>query len=296
MEDNGILTFHCENHFKPVLFCTCKERYDDSQAMIFCDECCEWYHDKCVGLNPKDASRLDRYVCTTCKSTISDGKSVSKTLKDKNLAKEYQSACHQTAIKSVGLLVELAGSVCPLIDDINLSSRKSEYSVREVREAKEYLSAPPFDLSALSAEDQAENPLETLGAQQLVNSWKEKIVQYLDRYDEWLGDVKRVFGEMSSQITLSLGPDQLQVVQTVLGELARLETAVTSTGQSIPLDVEAFFAFHECVKWMGDFLQVRPIYSSVCVPMCLFRADAADGHVFPLDISLDRYMSAAAVQ
>jgi len=35
--------------------------------MICCDECDEWYHGSCVGVNQKEAKKIGRYVCPRCK-------------------------------------------------------------------------------------------------------------------------------------------------------------------------------------------------------------------------------------
>jgi hypothetical protein len=263
LEDNGIINFQCETHYKPVLFCTCKEKYDDSQAMIFCDECCEWYHDSCLGLNPKEAQRIDRFVCSHCKTVLSNGKSISKVTKERNLAKEYQSACHQTAMKAIGLLVELSGSVCPLIDDFLKPDHRSEYTIKEIQDAKEYLSAPPFDMSGAIPGPEGELPdnlIDTVGAQALVDSWRQTISQYLAKHDQWLSGAAAVFAAMSSKINLSLAVEQVDVVRELLSDLAQLDKSLLSELHSVPKDADAFYAFQDCVEWMLEFLQVGGDY------------------------------------
>lgn len=270
LEDNGILNFHCETHFKPVLFCTCKVKYDESQAMIFCDECCEWYHDTCVGVNPNVAMRLDRFVCTHCKAILKSGKTISKAVKDKNLAKEYQSACHQTAMKAVGLLVELSNGISPLIDNLSVPGRhQSQYSVREMREALDSLSAPPFDVSGVVvAEDEEapENLIDTIGAQQAVDEWRGRIAQYVTRFDARQDQAEEMFEKASIDLTLSLAPAQLAVVQAVLAEVDRLDQVVTNDIQCVPPECEALYAFQEAVQWMLELLQViKPLHFLLCL-------------------------------
>jgi hypothetical protein len=40
-------------------------------------------------------------------------------LREKNLLKESLSSSHQTAIKALGALVEISGSICPMIDQLS---------------------------------------------------------------------------------------------------------------------------------------------------------------------------------
>ncbi|KAJ5887868.1 Zinc finger PHD-type [Penicillium taxi] len=48
------------------LFCICR-RPDNHTWMIGCDGDCEdWYHGKCVNIDPRDAELIDRYICPSC--------------------------------------------------------------------------------------------------------------------------------------------------------------------------------------------------------------------------------------
>jgi hypothetical protein len=83
LEENGSLVFYCETHFKPILFCTCQQKYDERRAMICCDDCCEWYHCTCVGLQAQDADLFEKYTCPSCKMVLREGRTPSVTLKEK---------------------------------------------------------------------------------------------------------------------------------------------------------------------------------------------------------------------
>ncbi|KAB8216653.1 hypothetical protein BDV33DRAFT_151139 [Aspergillus novoparasiticus] len=49
------------------LFCICRKP-DNHTWMIACDgECDDWFHGKCVNIDPKDADLIDKYICPNCK-------------------------------------------------------------------------------------------------------------------------------------------------------------------------------------------------------------------------------------
>lgn len=115
LDEDGLLKFQCATHFKPIVFCSCRQSYDESRGYICCDICCEWFHYTCVGL--KDNSKLENFNCTSCLAATRQGKDMS-SIKEKNLAKELLSSSHQTAMKALGALVEVSGSICPMIDQL----------------------------------------------------------------------------------------------------------------------------------------------------------------------------------
>ncbi|KAJ5174503.1 uncharacterized protein N7482_000380 [Penicillium canariense] len=48
------------------LFCICR-RPDNHTWMIGCDgECEDWFHGKCVDIDPRDADLIDKYICPNC--------------------------------------------------------------------------------------------------------------------------------------------------------------------------------------------------------------------------------------
>ncbi|KAF3387209.1 Set1 complex component spp1 [Penicillium rolfsii] len=48
------------------LFCICR-RPDNHTWMIGCDgECEDWFHGKCVNIDPRDAELIDKYICPNC--------------------------------------------------------------------------------------------------------------------------------------------------------------------------------------------------------------------------------------
>lgn len=116
LEEDGVLKFQCSTHWKPILFCSCRQSYDESRGYICCDICCEWFHYTCVGL--KDNCKLENFNCSTCLTATRQGKDMS-AVKERNLNKELLSSSHQTALKAIGALVEVSGSICPMIDQLS---------------------------------------------------------------------------------------------------------------------------------------------------------------------------------
>ena len=51
---------------EPEVYCICNG-IDDGSFMLCCDICDEWFHGKCVGISESSGSKLERYICKTCK-------------------------------------------------------------------------------------------------------------------------------------------------------------------------------------------------------------------------------------
>lgn len=48
------------------LYCYCKQKYDETQEMIACDACNDWFHFKCVGIT---VATEDEWFCRDCQKT-----------------------------------------------------------------------------------------------------------------------------------------------------------------------------------------------------------------------------------
>ena len=55
------------------LFCICRQ--PESDFMIQCDRCKEWYHGNCIGITKRKAKTLDTYTCKICRENNSDDSS-----------------------------------------------------------------------------------------------------------------------------------------------------------------------------------------------------------------------------
>jgi len=212
-------------------------------------------------LNDLDAAKFDKYTCPSCKIIIREGKKPPTSLKEKNLNKEQRSSCHQTAIKAVGLLVELVGTICPLIDQIG-STSKSRYSSEKYRDAIVYLTNSLQE--AQKARDRGSNAnaddgfetVERFGTLNLLEVWLQSLTNYYRQFSSWSAQFNQYFEtEMSSVYqSPSINFNELTLVSTSLENLKKLEELLPP---SPPNDVEGYLLFVDSLKWIHDLLEVH---------------------------------------
>lgn len=80
------------------LYCICRKPYDSDQFYIYCDQCCDWFHGRCVGITFTEAENIDEYICPQC-----EGGQSSKILNIKNLDEEDFAKLH-TLLKSMKVI------------------------------------------------------------------------------------------------------------------------------------------------------------------------------------------------
>ncbi|XP_070192316.1 lysine-specific demethylase 7B-like isoform X2 [Littorina saxatilis] len=49
-----------------TLYCLCRKPYDETQFMIECDKCQDWYHGSCVNVQEHQAADIEYYHCPDC--------------------------------------------------------------------------------------------------------------------------------------------------------------------------------------------------------------------------------------
>lgn len=245
LETNGNLTYHCTTHFKPVLFCICREKYDEFRAMICCDQCIEWYHCSCVGLQEEDAYNLEEYQCQSCTNLIEQNKAIPESLKEKNLMKENVSACQQTANKAIGHLVELAGTVCPIIDLMNSGSR-TKYPLDKVKEALDFLAA--------ETKENSNNDIEKFGTEELVASWHKRLSDYYNSFISWSSSLSALVHDCETGLKdVSIRDDFIEKITSYVDRCKQLDIQIQDFCFA---DVEFFIAFHESLLNIYDIFQV----------------------------------------
>jgi hypothetical protein len=270
LDGDGVLTVFCDSHFKPLVFCSCKEAYDELRPMVYCDECCDWFHNSCEGLSA-NAALVETYICKNCKDNLKHGRSVSKTVKEKNMNKEVRSLHQQNARKAITLLSELEGGLCPIIDEIARAG-KTQHFIKDIQEAKEVLSVPPFMIksgttSMEDAESQNAELLTSLGVMTVVTKWRGELNAYLDTYQQWLDQAQQAFAESQSQLKLEFGSEQIPTVAAVLARVSELAQRAAGSLRGTPKDLEVYGVYRDCVHWMSDFLQVCR-----CLPLSVSRS------------------------
>ncbi len=269
LADDGLVTFECDTHFRDIIFCTCKKKYDVSQEMVFCDECCDWFHVKCERLNNDSVQKMEKYTCLSCKDTKKQGKAISKQLKEKNLEKEARSMYNQSAIHIFTIMVEIADSICPVIDRINRWD-EDVIIIKDLEEILQYLSSPPFVLSRNGeTSEQMENDnrfLTQFGALDLAKKWMLEINRYLGQTNNWIDAIGKFVGDVvvsfdtnqaseSKEITWKalFSRPQIDKVQECFQTFRNIESSkpnnLADFGNIIYLD--------DALKWMMEFIQVR---------------------------------------
>jgi hypothetical protein len=252
--DNGLLLCECENHHKELLFCTCKEKYDPTKAMIFCSGCCDWYHFNCEHIST-DMQNQENYFCRSCSDLKAQGKSVSKTVQERNKEKDYLSVCNQAALRFIGVLHDLAITVGPIIDSLTIKSEDSDMilDISELYNALDYLNSPPFasNPNTLDKSDEEET-LILLGFPSFLNSWIEKCHEMKDKCNKWLEKVASLSDEICQTLDHTLSQTHIQLVQEFFERFKKLELEKFSNISIF----DAFICFGDCLKWILDFYQV----------------------------------------
>eukprot|EP01038_Epipyxis_sp_PR26KG_P011825 gene11825-15825_t len=271
LDNSGILTFKCENHFTNVTFCICNEKYDSSRDMVCCDECIEWFHNSCVGLDTNEALQLDKYVCNSCTATIKANKQVPKAMKDKNKEKDYRSYCNQSALKAVEYLVDIVNSICTVIDAISAGNEGIISVADDIEPAKAYLGRIKDYrnkmLEQKFEEDSNEDPkdfdadtefvetMNQLGVAALLESWHDQLQYYVTNYNEWLGRADVEYQQTLVQLKPIFNEIQVTIAAECCKRTDLLKNELVHSLRSVPLELEGFYTFCNVLAWIYDFLQ-----------------------------------------
>ena len=287
LDDEGNLTLKCDNHFKPVLFCSCKKPYDELLPYICCDSCSEWFHYSCVGLKNTD-NDIENFTCNSCSSN-KDQRQIT-ILKSKNIAKEITSANCLSATKSIGALLDITVHVCPYID-ILLSNRSSHQNLitnnnsrnisnqltnnshngirsassSDIQEALIYLGKPIYsqaekDYEKYDDDDDDEDDsielLDRFGTSKLIDSWRSLLMEECTLHENWLNRAIKLHKQIINEFKPDLSFENGYQIAILFGEkvkqlLHELESIVCSLKE-----MEDFTSFAEGVIWVSDFLKV----------------------------------------
>lgn len=248
LDENGVLSYLCPTHFKPVLFCSCHQKYDESKAMICCDECGEWYHCSCIGISEVD-EELDNYVCPSCDALLCANKPIPPDLIERNKNKETLSWNQQSATKVISILADVAGLVCPIVDNLQLNTTsRSKYPISKVTEAIKFLESPAFI-------DDEENYTERFDTQDLLLSWKTILLAYNNKYMTWLQSVNELINDAIR--LLSPASISLESVNTITNLYTTSKSLNLQVDQFHLNDVESFSSFHFCISWLFDLYEVQ---------------------------------------
>ena len=121
LNESCSLSVECRDHYKPILFCSCREPYDEKKPMIRCEGCYEWYHCSCIRshVRMKELDDELNYICKSCVKLDSEGKSsLCEDKKKENIEKECKENWRLDASKLLDHVKMLVKKVCPTIDKI----------------------------------------------------------------------------------------------------------------------------------------------------------------------------------
>lgn len=256
LTEDGLFTFECEKHSKPPLFCSCKQKYDNSKEYIYCDSCHEWYHHTCQKVTAEEKNKTS-YICTFCKDLVNAGKSISQDVKDGNTDKETKSNDMIRSEKFIGnYILPLILDVCPLIDSISGQS-PDPIKISDVQAAIERLNSAVNNLSAIGFDDPADvELLQKLGVLDVFNQWLNICEDFVSRWTEWNQEIASICSDIESSLHAGLWSDEGKVILECAKRQNGIEDERKASFKIIDDDLDSYQLFAECISWATEFLQV----------------------------------------
>eukprot|EP01031_Cornospumella_fuschlensis_P028529 gene28529-34439_t len=267
----GILTYECESHFKPVIFCKCKTRYDNAKPMVYCDECFEWYHESCEKVSSKDLENLEKYSCVSCRALMKANKPIPASLKEKNLEKEAKSASDQNGTKVIGFLTQIAGTVCPVMDLLyGHITEEDEFTIEEVVSIVDYLSTLQAQHKTIESDEEVSNEEEAklvdvrlvnqLGVLSLIFLWRQHAQSYLEQWRDWNNSILKTFRAFETryqQTGHEFSAEFMGRIDQLLADFRVNEAnggGITANGNKNQ-NLAPYRSVLECLDWIKELLQ-----------------------------------------
>ncbi|KAL3853526.1 hypothetical protein ACJMK2_017061 [Sinanodonta woodiana] len=128
-----------------TVYCICRQPYDETEFMIACDVCKDWFHGSCVGVKEHQAVDIEIYHCPNCQ--VQHGPLVLK--KKRNCHRHDYSESDENIIKAiqtgtVAFIKELKNRVFPSADETSLIKFPNGNTF-----TKEYIEKNGFDVPVL---------------------------------------------------------------------------------------------------------------------------------------------------
>lgn len=274
--EGNALVFRCNQHFKPITFCTCKKTYDRTKSMVGCDLCGEWFHHKCVGLTEEITAGQDyKYMCTNCITVKArkDSKAIAQIeniTKKENEKKDLKSDKQQNALNALVPLIDIRQFICPLVEEIRrevdddranrfpIVNGKDIFNFESLVYARKRLEVLLDTGSSMQVDDEEKNVLERfVSSSPLLQEWLEEIEIHEQAFLNWMKRAEKILKTKLDAIrqSASLKPDSLNDLATLLEEtiIAANDLRVSSMaiwcGQS---DIDVLETMVDTLKWIND--------------------------------------------
>jgi len=219
--------------------------------MISCDDCNEWYHNKCVGLKGEPP---ETYSCQSCRNIKASGKSIPEDKLKKNREKENRSADVQAGNKAISYLMYLHESVVPIMKNMYVPTL---VKYKDINETLHILNTQFVvnEGSILGNNNDNDNDVERFGTITIIQKWIKQLKECISKVDDW---TKGSNNAMSIMLKALADPslnvehisvidnqiDQLNVWHKQIDELPFIES---STG---------FVMISDSLKWLVMVLQL----------------------------------------
>lgn len=268
-EENAMLTCWCESHFEPILFCSCKTPYDECKPMVYCDECCEWYHHSCEKLTD-DVNDQEHYMCTSCTKLSLRASRVSDEIREKNRTKDVLYAQCNAGLSIANIWQSIDTEFCSKIDIVSKilhdeqAISKAEFdSVLHILEA---MATANKDDSAMDTEESTPSGSEemtgwkdlarALGEQSLVATWRQQLVDFNTELVIFNQDVQNLTHKLTQYFSTQFhNPSHDMIIE--MSNLIRNMKEMCHNKLRIIVEVElGCTAFEENFEWMKEFMKL----------------------------------------
>lgn len=112
------------------LYCFCKRPYSETEFMICCDGCENWFHGRCVGVTESMASSIDTYYCPKCQARRGEEDDAEPELPAAPKSEPRERATHHADNKSSTLRSPISAPATPLeVAKVSPSTHAQPHSV-----------------------------------------------------------------------------------------------------------------------------------------------------------------------
>lgn len=264
LDDDGNLTCECNSHFQPIIFCSCKKPYDDKLPMIQCDHCLEWYHNQCEGLTGKEVEN-DDYVCKSCRSLASKGKSISQEIKTMNSEKDERYRFNTDGNAAAELLWRLVDDVCPVVDGVLRQSSANDGSMETIATAIVTIQ----DCLMISEDDNESRIGRVVKDGEFLEAWNRQLMDFQSAFQTWQQLAMDALDTFLTNFSGSFSIADKELFNRVFQQFSDLEFTRSSKFHYIGEEVQGYLIVYEILQHIKLFFNVCHNASFSCLLLLL---------------------------